>query len=227
MFTLSSIWSIDRTLSCAYILDQRRLGSNDNKVLHGIPQCFSITRASPSYPWHFLAAGEVLLLCKDTADWVRLERLGNRIHRKHILTFFVHLLLFCFRFFCFFLFLLLFFLCVSKELFFLHMVQSNRNNFQTDLPLLFSFFLSSFLYFFLFRFFPFALFLPPSFFFFISLSLFWLHSPFLYLSYLSLLITFFPFSTTPNASGPGNNSNERVLYTLQISWSGASSSDAV
>ena len=58
----SSIWPIDRTLSCAATPDQSGPGSNGNEEKFHIPQGCSITGVSPSYflvtyPGHSLGAG--------------------------------------------------------------------------------------------------------------------------------------------------------------------------
>ena len=47
----SSIWPIDRTLSCASTPNQNGAGSNGNEVTFHIPKSFSVTWNSPSDCW--------------------------------------------------------------------------------------------------------------------------------------------------------------------------------
>ena len=65
----SSIWPKDRTLPVATTSGQSGPGSNGNEEVLCIPQCSSVTDASPSdclmsYQGHSLGGG--LPLCKDT-----------------------------------------------------------------------------------------------------------------------------------------------------------------
>ena len=65
LFTLSSIWPTDRTLSDVTIPNQSGPGSDSNEGVLHIPQSSSITGASPSdclmsYPWHLLVMGSYL-----------------------------------------------------------------------------------------------------------------------------------------------------------------------
>ena len=85
----SSIWPIDRTLSGAIILGQRRPGSNSNEGVLCIPQSSSITGALPSdylvsYPGYSLGESypsAEMLLKYYSADWINrlMERSSCRM----------------------------------------------------------------------------------------------------------------------------------------------------
>ena len=75
----SSIWTIERTLSGTTILGQSRSGSNGNEEVLRIPQCSSITEASPSdclvsYQDTRLGKG-FLHLCRDAVGEFNSRRL--------------------------------------------------------------------------------------------------------------------------------------------------------